>query len=228
MEPKNIQALLATNFKDFVLGERRNKQLGVLLGTSIFTSDGEFWAHSRALIRPAFNRESINDFEETARAANCLMEVMPRGSGSWTEQVNLMDYFYRFTLDTATAFLFGHTTDSQLAAAGKLTAEADGISSAASNQQFVEAFGLVEQWLSFRLQADALYWLIQSPKWWRARRLVRQFVDLHVNLALNSPSQPEKIDSDKRPKYNLLKELATDCRDPVELRDQMLGNVFLP
>ena len=225
IEPKNVQALLATNFKDFVLGDRRNKQLGALLGHSIFTSDGEFWAHSRALFRPAFNRESINNFEETARAANSLIEVLPKGSGRWTEQVNLMDYFYRFTLDTATAFLFGHTTDSQLAAAGRLTAERDSISNAASNQQFVDSFSIAQEWLSLRLRADGFYWLVQGPKWWRARRLVRQFVNHYVKLALNSRLQPEKTDSDKRNKYNLLKELATECRDPVELRDQLLGKL---
>jgi hypothetical protein len=188
IEPKNIQALLATNFKDFVLGDQRNKQLGALLGHSIFTSDGEFWAHSRALFRPAFNRESINDFEETARAANSLIEVLPKGSRRWTEQVNLIDYFFRFTLGTATSFLFGHTTDSQLAAAGRLTAEQDSISSAASNQQFVDSFTIAQEWLSFRLRADRFYWLVQGPKWWRARRLVRQFVNHYVKLALNSPS----------------------------------------
>jgi hypothetical protein len=225
MEPRNIQALLATNFKDFVLGDRRNKQLGALLGQSIFTSEGEFWAHSRALFRPAFNRESINDFEETARAASSLIEVLPKDSVKWTQQVNLMDYFYRFTLDTATAFLFGQTTDSQLAAAGRLTAEQNGISSAASNRQFVDAFSVAQEWLSLRLRAEGLYWLVQSPKWWRARRLVRQFVNHYVTLALQSRSQPEKTDSDKRSKYNLLRELATECRDPIELRDQLLGEL---
>jgi hypothetical protein len=102
IEPKNVEGLLATNFRDSVLGDRRNKQLGALLGHSIFTSDDEFWAHSKALFRPAFNRESINDVEETARAANSLIEALRKGSGRWVEQVNLMDYVYRFTLDTAT------------------------------------------------------------------------------------------------------------------------------
>lgn len=223
IEPKNVQALLATNFNDFVLGDQRNKQLGALLGRSIFTSDGEFWAHSRALFRPVFNRESINDFEETARAANSLIDVLPMGSGRWTEQVNLMDYFFRFTLDTATAFLFGQTTDSQLAAAGRLTGERDSISSAASDQQFVESFIVAQEWISMRLRADRFYWLVQSPRWWRATRLVRQFVNHYVQLALESRSRREKIESDKKSKYNLLKELATECRDPVELRDQLLG-----
>ena len=223
IEPKNVQALLATNFSDFVLGDRRNKQLGALLGHSIFTSDGEFWAHSRALFRPVFNRESINDFEETARAANSLIDVLPKGSGRWTEQVNLMDYFFRFTLDTSTAFLFGHTTDSQLAAAGRSTGERDSISIAASDQQFVDSFTIAQEWLSMRLRADGFYWMVQAPKWWRARRLVRQFVNHYVKLALEARSQPEKMDSSKGNKYNLLKELATECRDPVELRDQLLG-----
>ncbi|KAF1815825.1 cytochrome P450 [Eremomyces bilateralis CBS 781.70] len=221
IEPKNLQAILATNFKDFDLGDQRNKQLGAVLGHSIFTSDGEFWAHSRALFRPSFNRENINNFEATARAANILVEVLPEGSGGWTKQVNLMDYFYRFTLDTATAFLFGHTTDSQLAAAGRLTTEQDGTSSAAISQKFEDAFTTAQEWLSLRLQAGNFYWLVQGPKWWRARQLVQQFVNQYVELALNARSQSEKMNSDKENKYNLLKELATECGDPIELRDQL-------
>lgn len=46
VEPENIKAILATNFKDFGLGERI-RSLGPLLGQGIFTSDGAIWEHSR-------------------------------------------------------------------------------------------------------------------------------------------------------------------------------------
>lgn len=42
-EPKNIQALLATQFKDFDLGERRRLSFFPLLGNGIFTVDGKYW-----------------------------------------------------------------------------------------------------------------------------------------------------------------------------------------
>lgn len=40
VEPANIQALLATQFKDFATGSRRYTSFSPVLGYSIFTSDG--------------------------------------------------------------------------------------------------------------------------------------------------------------------------------------------
>lgn len=76
VEPANIQAILATQFKDFELGRRRYNQFKVFLGKSIFSSDGAFWEHSRAMFRPAFARDNINDLEMTGRATSVLMEAL--------------------------------------------------------------------------------------------------------------------------------------------------------
>jgi hypothetical protein len=46
IEPENVKAVLATNFKDFGLGDREGP-FGPLLGRGIFTSDGAHWEHSR-------------------------------------------------------------------------------------------------------------------------------------------------------------------------------------
>lgn len=46
IEPENVKAILATNFKDFGLGQRE-EAFGPLLGKGIFTSDGAHWEHSR-------------------------------------------------------------------------------------------------------------------------------------------------------------------------------------
>jgi len=46
-DPENIQAVLATNFKDFDLGQSRIKTFDPFLGKGIFTSDGAHWEESR-------------------------------------------------------------------------------------------------------------------------------------------------------------------------------------
>ncbi len=56
------------------------------------------------MFRPLFNREQINDLEEIERAAKILIDVLPEGEGEWAQPLNLMEYIYRFTLDTATPF----------------------------------------------------------------------------------------------------------------------------
>lgn len=42
-DPKNIQALLATQFQDFCLGKDRRGNFFPLLGNGIFTQDGKGW-----------------------------------------------------------------------------------------------------------------------------------------------------------------------------------------
>ncbi|KAF2426531.1 cytochrome P450 [Tothia fuscella] len=222
-EPKIVQAVLATKFKDFETGARRRGQFGALLGYSIFTSDGDFWAHSRALFRPVFSRESINDLEETERASRILMDVLPM-DGNCTERVDLMPYFYRFTLDTATAFLFGETTDSQLAAAGRLGgAEKSGVTSMAADQEFADAFTVAQEWVINRLRVQQLYWLLWSPRWAKAVATVRNFVNQYVKIALEQDIDPKQAESGDGDKYNILHELVKDTRDPIELRDQILA-----
>ena len=46
IDPENVQAILATSFHDFGVGERLGA-FGPLLGRGIFTEDGAEWAHSR-------------------------------------------------------------------------------------------------------------------------------------------------------------------------------------
>lgn len=43
VDPINIQAILATQFQEFVLGETRRNNFFPLLGNGIFTTDGRAW-----------------------------------------------------------------------------------------------------------------------------------------------------------------------------------------
>ena len=58
-EPENLKAILATQFKDFCLGNR-HEEFYPLLGDGIFTLDGAGWSHSRALLRPQFARDQVS------------------------------------------------------------------------------------------------------------------------------------------------------------------------
>ena len=77
-EPRNIQAVLATQFRSFGMGPLRLKSLGPFVGKGIFTSDGEFWEHSRALIRPAFARTQIADLNSFEVHVSRLIDLLPK------------------------------------------------------------------------------------------------------------------------------------------------------
>lgn len=43
VDPKNIQAILATQFNDFAIGKERRSNFFPMLGNGIFTADGKAW-----------------------------------------------------------------------------------------------------------------------------------------------------------------------------------------
>lgn len=44
VDPKNIQAILSTQFNDFEIGESRRGNFSPMLGNGIFTADGRAWS----------------------------------------------------------------------------------------------------------------------------------------------------------------------------------------
>ena len=91
VEPRNVQTILALKFKDFELGEYRNRAVRPLLGYGIFSTDGSLWEHSRALLRPNFTRNQITDINVYETHVAALMKRIPRDGST----VDLQDLFFR-------------------------------------------------------------------------------------------------------------------------------------
>ena len=113
-DPKNIQAMLATQFDDFALGPARRGNMIQTLGDGIFVQDGKPWEHSRALLRPNFVRDQVSDLELEERHVQNLLKVLPVQRDGWTAETEIQSLFFRLTIDSATEFLFGESVDSQL------------------------------------------------------------------------------------------------------------------
>jgi hypothetical protein len=64
-DPKNIQAVLATQFHDFELGPRRRNIFSPLLGVGIFTADGKAWfvLPSLLMISPSLSSHLLSPQE---------------------------------------------------------------------------------------------------------------------------------------------------------------------
>ncbi|KAK7187736.1 cytochrome P450 [Paraphaeosphaeria sporulosa] len=85
VDPINVEAVLSTHFSDFGLGERR-LVFAPLLGQGIFTQDGKPWAHSRALLKPAFSRQD-QSMAQIAEVTDQLLNLIPV-SGSFIDDEN--------------------------------------------------------------------------------------------------------------------------------------------
>jgi cytochrome P450 len=68
IDPENIKTVLAARFHDYSLSERV-EVMGPLLGRGIFVTDGDEWAHSRALLRPNFAKDHVADLGMTLDTA---------------------------------------------------------------------------------------------------------------------------------------------------------------
>ncbi|KAI9924943.1 hypothetical protein ASPWEDRAFT_162858 [Aspergillus wentii DTO 134E9] len=216
-DPKNIQALLATQFKDFDLGAIRQHSLNDLLGTGIFTADGEDWTRSRALLRPQFTRDQISDLDLEERHVQNAMQALPVAADGWSGQIDIQTIFFRLTMDSATEFLFGESVDSQLAAL-------KGDKSAA---EFPFYFDRSQWYAAQRVRFEKLHWIVNNKESRHSDKQVHSFVDRFVDAALKGvQDEKTKKDEEKPSNYVFLHGLAAVTQDPIELRSQLL-NILL-
>ncbi|KAH0538865.1 hypothetical protein FGG08_004582 [Glutinoglossum americanum] len=248
-DPQNIQAILALRFADFELGATRKENFAPLLGSGIFTSDGLEWEHSRAFLRPQFSREQISDLESAERhIVNLFRAIGPVAEGMWTKEVDLLELFYRFTLDTATEFLFGESTESQVAELSKKQGggiDKDGpenqLKSSPKNPEpemdFATAFTTAQDFLSWQLRFPSPLWpIIQLPifspyrRFSQALTIVHRFANKYVDIALKSAAKkpamasfpPSSEKGGPRERFVMLEALAEKTQDRDQLRDQLL------
>ncbi|KAI0772038.1 cytochrome P450 monooxygenase pc-2 [Trametes elegans] len=106
-----VKAILATEFSNFEKGPAFRATMHSVLGTGVFNSDGEMWKFHRQMTRPYFSRDRISHFELFDRHANlAIKKLKHRFAGG--HAVDFQDIVSRFTLDSATEFLFGACVNS--------------------------------------------------------------------------------------------------------------------
>ncbi|MCJ1292478.1 hypothetical protein MMC34_004029 [Xylographa carneopallida] len=233
-DPKNIQALLATQFHDFELGRGRRENFRPLLGNGIFTNDGKSWEHSRGLMRPQFARDQVSDLDLEEEHVQNMMRALPVAADGWTAELDLQVLFFRLTLDSACEFLFSESPGSQIASLDGNTATAslsDG--SHVNGTQFAYGFDRANSWLAARSRLADNYWLMDTADFRACNKACHTFIDYFVNLALNKNLKTNLSEKDnttaitaKKDRYIFLDALVRETRDPVELRSQLL-NIML-
>lgn len=107
-DAEHIKTILTTKFGEYGKGPRFHDSWSPFLGDSIFTTDGQLWSDSRALIRPMFIKDRVRDLEIFDKWTTKLMSKFPPSG----QTVDMMDLFYRMTLDVTTDFLLGHSVNS--------------------------------------------------------------------------------------------------------------------
>ncbi|KAJ4365584.1 hypothetical protein N0V83_008204 [Neocucurbitaria cava] len=220
-DPKNLQAVLATQFQDFQQPAYRVGAFEALLGLGIFSANGAKWEHSRALLRPQFMREQIADLGLFEKHVKDLLDALPAAEepGDWTPTFNMQPLLERFTMDIATEFLFGESVHSQK----DDSTDTSTLFSKKEMKQFVEAFFAAEKTTAKSLLYGDLFWLTHNRKFKEQCKAVHSFVDTYVQRHLRDGSSEKKPETEK---YVVLDAIVADVEDPHELRSQLL-NILL-
>lgn len=217
MEPENVRAVINQNFHDYALAPFRQPALKHFLGDGIFTTDGEKWHSSRALLRPNFNRDQIANLEAIETHVQDLFALLPRDG---TTPVDLKGLLLRFTMDSTTEFLFGQSVYSL-----RRNGTGDGDSLEA---QFETAFtGAQAECMEFiGMGPLARFARVKSQK---QVEIVHRYIDKFVDRAIAFRKEYEAggggpIGTDKeKPKYLFLQELAKQTTDRTRLRSELLN-----
>ena len=107
IEPENLKTLQSLDFKKWSLGTRRIRYFTDFLGPGIFSTNGQAWAHSREMLRPNFSKTQVADLDTFEHHVHHLIDAIPRNGSP----VELQELFFRLTIDSATEFLFGESTN---------------------------------------------------------------------------------------------------------------------
>lgn len=163
-EPENLKTIQAIEFKKWGLGSRRKIGFRPLLGDGksilhihigvgatanrlegIFTTDGAAWQHSREMLRPNFARSQVGDLPTFEKHVKHLVAAVPLDG----KTVDLSELFFRLTMDSATEFLFGESTES-------LTK--------GSSEGFAESFMRGQDFIANRSRWGKMAWFFPANK----------------------------------------------------------------
>lgn len=209
-DPDNVKTILSLNFKDFELSGRR-PLMGPLLGRGIFTSDGNEWAHSRALLRPNFTKDQVADLALIELHVTHLFKLLP-GDGA---TVDLQPLFHRFTLDSATDFLFGRSTNTLGDAKER-------------DLEFAQALRYSLDHMAFLLIAGRLRKLWKADKKFaKSTEICQSYVDTFVDEVMrykNSEKTPDPLlETGESRRNSFLRDLSKATDDKEKIRGELLS-----
>ncbi|CAC9887136.1 unnamed protein product [Aureobasidium pullulans] len=202
IDPENVRAMLVTQFDSWELSALRKTAYTRLLGHGIFTTDGDAWKHSRAMLKPSFTRGEIGNVEMLERHSESLIKAIRLQQDQ--SSVDLGDLFFRMTTDFATEYLFGEPTESLERGAE------DG---------FCEAFSGGLKYIAKLSRVGRLGLLFGRTKFQEERKYLYNFIDRYVRRTLETTQHGDKPQS----RHTFLHELSQQTNDVVRIRTELLN-----
>ena len=193
---------VANVLKDYGLGSRSDG-LFRFLGEGIFTQDGDKWRHSRELLRRPFTRIHYQTLEGFNEHLDDMISALS-ASAKKGVTVDLQPLFFRFTLATTTALIFGQPVKS-----------IDG----EEQNSFSNSFDYASMISGLRIRLAEFYFLYTTSRFKKACDDVRKYAFEFVDRALAETSNVKESRYDKNA---FIQDLYDEMKDPELVRDQLV------
>lgn len=155
------------------------------------------------MLRPQFSRQQYQDLDILREHVDNLIACVSKSGHC----IDIQPLFFRFTLDTTSAFLFGESTYS--------------LNRIGEDLKFAENFDIAQDYVVQRYRYLDLYWLIGGRRFREACASVQAFVDSIIQHRENSLKSQEAGG-----RYIFIDAIAQDSQDRKALRDQLI-NILL-
>ncbi|KAG9251383.1 cytochrome P450 alkane hydroxylase-like protein [Emericellopsis atlantica] len=201
----NIKAILHSSFQDWGLPPARKATFDACLGGGIFGVDGAEWEHSRAMLKPSFNKTQMSDTATLEKHAQKLITRIPDG-----EEVDLANLFPLLTMDVGTEMLFGESVDSL------------SISELKQATEFTHCFDYIVHTISKHMSLPFLTRL-PDPKLKLCVDFVNRFAEGVVDQTMSSE---EKTSAGGKKKYIFPTELAKMGLSQKQIQIEVINIMF--
>lgn len=164
----------------------------------------------QAIVRPSFAKTQIQDLNTFEDHIKQLLKQLPHDGST----VDLQPLFFRLTLDSATEFLFGESTNSLLTSLGS------------EQQIFATALDYAQSQLINRGTPGMWVSSSENKRFLKACKTVHDYTDRYVYQALaHRASEGAKPKLQEKPsgRYVFLNELAKETDDPQRLRAEIMN-----
>jgi len=191
---------------DFHLGSRKGG-LWHMLGEGIFTQDGPAWVHSREILRRQFARmgyQNLEVFDDHVQLLMSRLSAHAEKGGT----VDLQPEFFRFTLATTTALIFGEPVGS--------------VNDKDDEDTFAKSFDYASLISARRIRLADLYWLYTPGAFSEACNTVKQYAHHFVKQALKEMQEREKHGEEGKPSHAFILDLYEELKDEEKVRDQLI------
>ncbi|KAF8143747.1 cytochrome P450 [Mycena galopus ATCC 62051] len=236
--PEHIKLILASDFNNYEKGQDYRYSTGSVLGTGVFNSDGEMWKFHRSLSRPYFSRDRISHFDIFDRHADDVISLIKERMKSGYA-IDFQDLIGRFTMDSATEFLFGSCVNSLHASLpfphnATFTSPTSESARAQAATAFSAAFNESMLHIVSRVRIGFVWPILEmfTDKTVAPMQIVNAYIDPIIHDAVEKKKSAKSLGAnmettdEKDKEGTLLDELLNVTSDPKVLKDETL-NILL-